>query len=740
MRAIAKIVLWGLAALAALTVLGGVALAFLDWNLLRNTVTDRASAASGRDVRIAGDLDVDIFSWTPEVTAHDVSLGNPHWASGEDMVFVDDLYLRVRLLPILLGRLEVEEMRLAGTEIRLQRGAEGANWELGDSAAEAAVEAAAPDEREDFPVLKKLDVEDARIVFRDRDLQDPIEVELARLSVEADGFDAPVSLSADGSYQGRPLALKAEGESFARFRDGGRPYALKLDASIGETRLAADGTLEEPVRLAGIDAQVDLQGNSLEELYRLFALPLPETPAYALSGRLLREGERWALQGFEGTLGESDLSGEVAVETAGERPRLIADVTSQSFRTTDLEGFWGGEDPGEAEPAAATPESGEAHVLSDEPLSLPKLRRMDAEVRFHGKALRSGALELEDFSAELRLEDGLLTLKPLELGLAEGRILADLRLDGREEVPQMGGDVRVSGLDIGALMALIGEEEAASGLLHGRFTLDMRGRSLHELGASAEGEGALLMSGGKIDNLLLELIALDLQEAAGQWLTGDDSKVDVLCLAMPTRVSSGRFEPRPWILDTTDALVTIEGYVDLGSETLEIELTPHPKDFSLFNYLTSIEITGDLVRREVTTSPLEAAGKLALKTLAAPVAPLFSGAIQEEAEDLSLPCDQLRRRLDSAMAQNTSAALKDAALETGSGPSAPPDPAEEGEVEVSRVQAALNAAGFDLAVDGILGPNTEDALRAFQERESLEPSGRPTPQTLDRLGLGGDRE
>src|SRR3546814_8614754 len=184
-------------------------------------------------------------------------------------------------------------------------------------------------------------------------------------------------------------------ESFEKVRSTAEPYALTLEARIGDTRLTARGALDEPVQLAGVEATLDLQGENLHELFTLVALPLPESPPYAIAGQLTREGDRWALRDFEGRLGKSDLRGTLEVATGGERPRLVADVASNAFRAEDLEGFWGEED-------AAGAAADDGHILSDEPLSLPKLRRMDAAVRFSGKSIESGALRLQDLSAALR--------------------------------------------------------------------------------------------------------------------------------------------------------------------------------------------------------------------------------------------------------------------------------------------------------------------------------------------------
>ena len=54
---------------------------------------------------------------------------------------------------------------------------------------------------------------------------------------------------------------------------------------------------------------------------------------------------------------------------------------------------------------------------------------------------------------------------------------------------------------------------------------------------------------------------------------------------------------------------------------------------------------------------------------------------------------------------------------------------------VRRVQERLAAAGFDPGpADGIAGPRTRAALRAFQEARGLDPTGEPDGPTLTELG------
>jgi len=51
------------------------------------------------------------------------------------------------------------------------------------------------------------------------------------------------------------------------------------------------------------------------------------------------------------------------------------------------------------------------------------------------------------------------------------------------------------------------------------------------------------------------------------------------------------------------------------------------------------------------------------------------------------------------------------------------------------VQAALKKAGVKVSVDGVFGPGTEKAVKAFQKEKGLQTDGEVGQTTRDALGL-----
>lgn len=59
----------------------------------------------------------------------------------------------------------------------------------------------------------------------------------------------------------------------------------------------------------------------------------------------------------------------------------------------------------------------------------------------------------------------------------------------------------------------------------------------------------------------------------------------------------------------------------------------------------------------------------------------------------------------------------------------------EDEQSVRQLQQALVDEGYNIQVDGIWGPNTQEAVRQFQREQGLQVDGLPGPETLQAMDL-----
>src|SRR5512134_1223694 len=110
---------WGIASLAVLTLLSA-GIALFDWNLLKGYAEARVQEATGRQLEIAGDFDVDL-GWHPRVRMARVSFANTEWGSAPVMFRADVLEFNVAVWEWLNGRLSVPEVSLSRPSILLEQ-------------------------------------------------------------------------------------------------------------------------------------------------------------------------------------------------------------------------------------------------------------------------------------------------------------------------------------------------------------------------------------------------------------------------------------------------------------------------------------------------------------------------------------------------------------------------------------------------------------------------------------------
>ena len=118
----------GLVALLVVAIV--VFLILFEWNWLRGPIGRLASARLHREVRLVGDLDVKLLTWTPTAHVENLRIADASWANTrEPMLQVDRLTVRTRWRSLLAGRMEFPLIQADGPNVRLLRDAQGrANW------------------------------------------------------------------------------------------------------------------------------------------------------------------------------------------------------------------------------------------------------------------------------------------------------------------------------------------------------------------------------------------------------------------------------------------------------------------------------------------------------------------------------------------------------------------------------------------------------------------------------------
>ncbi len=613
-------VLWFVlgAPLVLVGLLAGAYFLLWDWNYLRGYASERASGAAGRKIEIAN-IDVDL-GWVTHIRLEGLTIANAPWAKAEALSKLEQADVSIQLMPLLRGRLVLPEVYLRRPEIALEKNADGkSNWDFSENpAGVAAAETAAPDERSEFPIIGTLRIDEGKVRYVDQVQGLDVDLDISTAVGEAGRKDT-LRLQGVGQLANEPFKLDLVGGSILSLREGSEPYPFSITVQAGQTRVAVEGTAQDPIQLSGFDASLKLSGPSLSKLFPVLGVALPPTPRYSIEGRLTRQETLWSFTDFAGQVGNSDLKGSLQFRTGDDkiRPRLTGRMVSTNLNFKDLGGLVG---------ADSEQKKDTGRVLPDAPIDLERLRAMDADVRFEAARIVGPAVPINKLSTHVVLQNGVATLKPLKFTLAFGEIEGMLRLDGSRQVPVVETDVDLRRISLGELLPKsIGKESA--GLLAGQVRLKGAGRSTAEVLGNADGRISLFMAGGQLNLVIAELAGLDVAEAVAL-LIGNKEKVHpIRCFVTDFEVKQGVLIPNAIVLDTTDTNITGDGSISLKDEGLDLVIRPQPKDFSPLTLRAPILIRGSFAKPRVLPDPATLAARIgasvALGVVLTPLAALL---------------------------------------------------------------------------------------------------------------------
>ena len=596
-----------------------------------------------------------------------IEVGAPGWSTAGHTLRARDILLELRYADLWRAHrgqpLHVELLHAQQLDAQLERLADGrASWHLSPDAVPADTA-----DRPALPSFGQVTLGAGTLRYRDEPLDIDVELRLS-LSDAAAGSER-LQMQASGTWRGQPL--KAELHSPATPLTGAdatrAALSLSLKASLGRAKLLFDGQAEDADLLGDLSGHFRLSGPSLAAVGDPLGVTLPTTAAFLSSGVLVKKGDTWYVRVDDATVGASRLNGAFRYDAARSVPLLSGRLGGSRLLLDDLGPVVGTATTAavaiavlpvstQSPQAAPKPTRTQGKVLPDRPFDLASLREMDANVLIDIDHLDLGTRYLEalrPLRGHLQLRGGVLSLNDLQARTGEGRLSGSVGLDGRGAVAVWTAQLRWDDIRLERWIRQVRDDKVAPPFVSGRWSgqaqLRGDGVSTAQILGSLKGQVRSSVRGGSISHLVVEGAGIDLAEALGLLLQGDQS-LPVTCAAAELSVEDGVLRPRVFVLDTPDSTAWIDGTLSLAGETIDLRVVTSPKDFSPLTLRTPLHVGGRLASPQLTLemAPLGlkvgAALLLGLLNPLAALIPLLDPGNADEAQQGAADCLALSQR------------------------------------------------------------------------------------------------
>lgn len=633
-----KILLSILGIVIALPVIAIVFILTFDWNRARPWINAKVSEAIERPFAIRGNLEVewerpaktmapaertwrDHISW-PHLIANDTHVGNPAGMPAQDAGSARQFSFSLNPFALLGRTIHIPLLRFDGPRVDLLRtDATHNNWTF---------------KRKEEKSRWTLDLE--RVVLTDgivhiKDAVTKADVTAHVRTLERDPRYG-VAWTLDGSYNGAKVEGGGKAGAVLSLKEQSTPFPVQAEMRSGKTRIAVEGTVTRPSKLAAIDLKLELAGPSMDQLYYFTGVVLPTTGPFSTSGRLTgtlgEERSRWVYDGFKGKVGSSDIGGRLEYATGEPRPKLSGNVRSRQLVFADLAPLIGADSNAAKKERNAEVVQPSGKVLPVEEFKTERWNKLDADVRFSAeRIIRDTAFPVSKLSTHLTMDNAVLNLQPLEFAMAGGTVRSNIRLDGRgREGPKAikaQAKVAARGIEIKKLFPKIEQLQASVGSIAGDANLTAQGNSVASLLAGSNGELKTLINQGQVSKYLLELMGLNVGNIIVTKLFGD-KQVKLNCMATDFEVTNGIARTRYFVVDTEEALIEVAGAINLAGEQMDLRINPETKELRLFSLRSPLYVRGPFSKPDVSVDKgvlaMKAGGAIALAA-AAPVAALI---------------------------------------------------------------------------------------------------------------------
>ena len=636
--------------LAAVLVALGVCEA-LGWPFLAAPMQRALGDALGRRVSLSADSaappkgSIHLLGGIRIAAAH-IEIGAPTWSNAPYMLLARDARMTLGYADLWRASrgeaLRIRELRAASLDGHIERRADGrASWQFGKNSD-------VPDTSDTptkVPVFGHLQVDSGGLRYSDALMAIELDAKyslvegsnISSANVQGSGTATGLVFDATGTYRKQPLRIELQTSGVLPvLADGAdvRALPIKLEARVGGARLSFQGTATDALRLTALKGRFSLQGASLAATGAPLGVTLPTTAPFRAEGSIAKQGVVWNTVVDSMAIGATRLNGAFTYDPRPAVPVLAGRLGGSKLLLADLGPAVGtparaSSAVADAMPVAAAKKSGAAGrmVLPDREFDLPALRAMNANVLIDIANLDLGSSILEPLKplrTHLVLANGVLTLRELEARTGQGRLFGTVQLDGRNAQALWTADLRWDGVRLESWVKQSRADNAppyVTGNLAGQARVAGQGKSTAAILGSMRGAMRMQVSKGTISHLAVEAAGLDVAQAIGMLIKGDDS-LPIDCTVIDLGVEQGVLKPRVFVLDTPDSTIWVDGSISLATEALDLRMVTTPRDFSPLALRTPVILRGTFANPSVSVEAGKLATRLGASALLALINPL----------------------------------------------------------------------------------------------------------------------
>lgn len=608
-------------AVVVLVVGAAVVLMSMDFNQYKPQIAAEVKKATGRDMTIAGDLRLNLLTLNPGLAVDGVRFANAPWGSRPDMAVIKRFEVKVSIMPLLSGTLDVERVVIEGADILVERNRDGrGNYEF--ATAEKPAEPAKPEDASkgeggSMPSLavREITIKDSSLTYKDAKSNQTLVLGVQSLAVAAAPGD-PLKIDLKGTYNAEPFTVKGTMGELAELMKPSKPWPVKIAAEAGGATVDVNGSIANPAAASGIDLAIAIEGEDLSQMSKIAGAPVPPLGPYSLKARAVGSMDKVIeLRDLAAQMGESALAGKAALQVK-DRPVLSATLSSDLIDLADFtkggEGGTGGKsDSGAPAPSGAAPAGdGGKRLFPDDPLPVDGLKAADANIDLTVKKLLANKIAVENFHTVIALRNGDLAVTPIDADVAKGKISGMIQLKASQATPTL--DLKISGkkIDMGQVLTDMSITDLLEGVINTDLDVAGRGKSVRQIMAGLNGKTNVVMGNGRMKSSAIDTYVGGAASVLTQVIAGKKSEYTVInCFVSQFDIQNGLATSKALLFDTEYAQITGQGTINLATEQLKLTVDPKPKSATI-NTAVPVEIGGTLAEPTYRLNPLAAAAKV----------------------------------------------------------------------------------------------------------------------------------